>query len=74
MNYETEYQTLLLEVMSLRRKLRAERVKSTLASLAKMDMKSLHLNKLEQQLHKELTSHNRGERIDLLIEIIQDML
>lgn len=74
MNFETEYQTLLLEVMTLRRQLRAERVKNTLAKLASTKIKSFHLEDLENKLHAELTSHNRGERIDLLIEIIETCL
>lgn len=74
MNYETEYTNLLIEVMTLRRQLRAERVKNTLAKLAKATAKSHHLQGLEDKLHAELNTHNRGERIDTLLEIIQDMI
>ena len=74
MNYETEYTNLLIEVMALRRKLRAEQVKNTLAKLAKATAKPFHLKTLEDKLQTELRGHNRGERIDTLIEIIQDML
>lgn len=35
MDYETAYSNLLQEVMTLRRQLRAEQVKNTLANLAK---------------------------------------
>lgn len=74
MDYETEYTNLLLEVMALRRKLRAEQVKNTLAKLANKENKSFRLKTLEDKLHLELNTHNRGERIDTLLEIIQDML
>lgn len=74
MDYETAYSHLLTEVMTLRRQLRAERVKSTLAKLAKTDPKSQHLRDLEDKLSVELNTHIRGERIDILIEIIEEML
>ena len=74
MNYETEYTNLLIEVMALRRKLRAEQVKNTLAKLADKRDKPFRLKTLEDKLHAELNTHNRGERIDILIEIIQDMI
>ena len=74
MNYEAKYLEILQEVMTLRRQLRAERVKNTLAKLAKATAKSQHLKTLEDKLNAELNTHNRGERIDTLVEIIQDML
>ena len=74
MNYETEYTNLLIEVMTLRRKLRAEEVKNVLAKLANKENKSFRLKSLEDKLNVELNTHNRGERIDTLLEIIQDML
>ena len=74
MNYEAQYLEILQEVMTLRRQLRAERVKNTLANLAKTDPKSQHLRDLEDKLNVELNTHIRGERIDILIEIIEEML
>ena len=74
MNYETAYSDLLIEVMALRRKLRAEQVKNVLAKLASTKDKPFRLKSLEDKLHAELSTHNRGERIDTLIEIIEDML
>lgn len=74
MNYETAYSDLLIEVMTLRRQLRAEQVKNVLAKLAKQTAKSLHLKTLEGKLQEELSTHNRGERIDTLLEIIEDIL
>ena len=74
MDYETEYTNLLIEVMALRRKLRAEQVKSVLAKLAIKKDKPFRLEGLEDKLHAELHGQNRGERIDILLEIIQDML
>ena len=74
MDYETAYSHLLIEVMTLRRQLRAERVKNTLAKLAKTHPKSQHLKGLEDKLSVELNTHNRGERIDILIEIIEELL
>lgn len=74
MNYETAYSHLLLEVIALRRKLRAEEVKSTLAKLANKKDKPFRLEGLEDKLNVELNTHNRGERIDTLLEIIQDCI
>ena len=74
MNYEAQYLEILIEVMTLRRQLRAERVKNTLAKLAKATAKSHHLQGLEDKLNVELNTHIRGERIDTLIEIIEDIL
>ena len=74
MNYETEYTNLLIEVMSLRRKLRAEQVKNVLAKLANKENKSFRLKGLEDKLNVELNTHNRGERIDTLLEIIEELL
>lgn len=74
MNYETAYSELLQEVMTLRRQLRAEQVKNVLAKLADTKDKPFRLKTLEDKLHLELNTHNRGERIDTLLEIIQDML
>lgn len=71
MNYEDEYSKLLLEVMSLRRELRKQRVKNVLAALAAKPNKSYRLEELEKKLHDELHSHNRGERIDLLLELLE---
>lgn len=74
MDYENIYLETLKEVMTLRRKVRALQVKETLARLAKVTPKTHHLQSLENKLQEELSTHNRGERIDTLIEIIQDML
>lgn len=74
MNYEAQYLEILIEVMTLRRQLRAEQVKNTLAKLANKENKSFRLKTLEDKLQQELRGHNRGERIDTLIEIIDDIL
>lgn len=74
MDYEAFYLDSLKQIMNLRRQLRAEQVKNTLASLAKKREKSAHLLTLEDNLEKELQGQNRGERIDLLIELIQDYI
>lgn len=74
MNYETAYSDLLQEVMALRRKLRAEQVKNVLAKLASAKDKPFRLKSLEDKLHAELSTHNRGERIDTILEIIEDIL
>ena len=74
MNYETAYSELLQEVMTLRRKLRAEEVKNVLARLANTKDKPFRLKSLEDKLQAELRGHNRGERIDTLLEIIQDCI
>lgn len=74
MNYEDEYSKLLLEVMSLRRELRKQRLKNVLAALAAKPNKSYRLEELEKKLHDELHGHNRGERIDLLLELLESYL
>ena len=74
MDYENIYLETLKEVMTLRRKMRALQVKETLAKLANVTAKTHRLQSLENKLQEELSTHNRGERIDTLIEIIQDML
>ena len=74
MDYETEYTNLLIEVMALRRKLRAEQVKNVLTKLANKKDKPFRLEGLEDKLNVELNTHNRGERIDTLVEIIEDIL
>ena len=74
MDYEAFYLDSLKQIMNLRRQLRAEQVKNTLARLAKKRETSQHLQTLENSLHKELHGQNRGERIDTLLELIQDML
>ena len=74
MNYETAYSNLLIEVMTLRRQLRAERVKNVLAKLANKKDKPFRLEGLEDKLNVELNTHNRGERIDTLLEIIEELL
>lgn len=74
MDYEAYYLNSLKEIMTLRRQLRAEQVKNTLAKLAKVNQKPLYLMNLEDRLHVELKTHNRGERIDTLVELIQDYI
>ena len=70
-DYEDQYQAIMLEVLTLKRQLRAQRVKSALASLAAKPTKSINLQSLERKLHEELHSHNRGGRIDLLLELLE---
>ena len=74
MDYEAFYLDSLKQIMNLRRQLRAEQVKNTLARLAKKRETSQHLQALEYQLHNELVGLKRGERIDLLLELIEDYL
>lgn len=74
MDYENIYLETLKEVMTLRRKMRAMQVKETLANLASVTAKTHRLQSLENKLQEELSTHNRGERIDTLLEIIQEML
>lgn len=74
MDYEAFYLDSLKQIMNLRRQLRAEQVKNTLARLAKKRETSQHLQTLESQLHNELVGLKIGERIDLLLELIEDQL
>lgn len=74
MDYESLYAESLKQIMTLRRQLRASQVQATLAKLAHTQGKSQHLKHLECKLDEELRGHNRGERIDVLLELIQDTL
>ncbi len=74
MDCEAFYLDRLKQIMNLRRRLRAEQVKNTLARLAALEEKPKHLQVLENTLGCELHGHNRGERIDMLLELIEDYL
>ena len=74
MNYEEQYHTILMEVLRLKKELRQARTKNVLAALAAKPNKPYRLEELEKKLHDELHGHNRGERIDLLLELLETYL
>lgn len=69
---EAIYKGLLAEVQALSRQLRNQRVRSALVNLARLKKKSGFIQSLEKELEVELTTHKRGQRIDNILEIIED--
>lgn len=69
---EAIYKGLLAEVQTLSRQLRNQRVRSALVNLARLKKKSGFIQSLEKELEVELATHKRGQRIDNILEIIED--
>ena len=69
---EAIYKGLLAEVQALSRQLRNQRVRSALVNLARLKKKSAFDQSLEKELEIELATHKRGQRIDNILEIIED--
>lgn len=69
---EAIYKGLLAEVQALSRQLRNQRVRSALVNLARLKKKSSFVQSLEKELEVELATHKRGQRIDNILEIIED--
>lgn len=69
---EVIYKGLLAEVQTLSRQLRNQRVRSALVNLARLKKKSVFVQSLEKELEVELATHKRGQRIDNILEIIED--
>ncbi len=69
---EAIYKGLLAEVQTLSRQLRNQRVRSALVNLARLKKKSAFIQSLEKELEVELATHKRGQRIDNILEIIED--
>lgn len=69
---EAIYKGLLAEVQALSRQLRNQRVRSALVNLARLKKKSGFIQSLEKELEVELATHKRGQRIDNILEIIED--
>ena len=69
---EVVYASLLAEVQTLSRQLRNQRVRSALVNLARLKKKSSFVQSLEKELEVELATHKRGQRIDNILEIIED--
>lgn len=69
---EVIYKGLLAEVQTLSRQLRNQRARSALMNLARLKKKSVFVQSLEKELEVELATHKRGQRIDNILEIIED--
>lgn len=69
---EVIYKGLLAEVQTLSRQLRNQRVRSALVNLARLKKKSAFIQSLEKELEIELATHKRGQKIDNLLDIIED--
>lgn len=72
MNCEQKYTELLGEVAALRKQLRSHRIRSALANLARVKKKSSFIQSLEKELEMELSTHRRGQKIDSILEILED--
>lgn len=70
-NYEQTYQDLLIKTMQLQKELRLTRVKRALVALAKMKDKSRYVRTIEERLAGELQSHNRCDRVEVLLELLE---
>ena len=66
------YKALLDEVLALSRQLRKQRVRNALMNLARLKKKSAFVQSLEKELEVELATHKRGQKIDNLLDIIED--
>ena len=69
---EAIYKSILDEVQTLSRQLRKQRVRSALMNLARLKKKSVFVQSLEKELEVELATHKRGQKIDNILEILED--
>lgn len=69
---EAIYREILAEVQTLSRQLRNQRTRNALVNLARLKKKSSFIQSLEKELEVELATHKRGQRIDNILEIIED--
>lgn len=67
-----EYNALLREVQNLSIQLRNKRVRDALFNLARLKQKSAFIRSLEKELEVELATHKRGQKIDSILEILED--
>ena len=70
-NFEQTYHDLLIKTMQLQKELRMTRVKRVLAALAKMKDKTRYVRTIEERLAAELQSHNRCDRVEMLLEFLE---
>jgi hypothetical protein len=71
-NSEAAYAKLLRELALLRKQFRDYRTRSVLVNLARLKKKSVFIGALEKELEIELATHRRGQKIDDLLEILED--
>ena len=67
-----EYATLLREIQNLSVQLRNKRTRDALFNLARLKQKSAFIQSLEKELEVELATHKRGQKIDGILEILED--
>lgn len=67
-----EYNALLREIQTLSVQLRNKRTRDALFNLARLKNKSTFIQSLEKELELELTTHKRGQKIDSILEILED--
>jgi len=67
-----EYNTLLREIQDLSVQLRNKRTRDALFNLARLKKKSAFIQSLEKELEVELATHRRGQKIDSILEILED--
>lgn len=67
-----EYNALLREIQNLSVQLRNKRTRDALFNLARLKQKSAFIQSLEKELELELATHKRGQKIDNLLEVLED--
>lgn len=72
---EVIYSGMMMEVMKLRKQLRELRTQKVLMRLAAMKQKNAYVNKLEEDLGRQLSRMLRdNERIEVLLEMLEDLV
>lgn len=71
---ESNYAALELQLARLQRQFREKRIRDALLNLAKAKKKSRFILSIEEELGQELATHKRPQKLDHLLEVIEDEL
>lgn len=71
---ESNYAALELQLARLQRQFRDKRIRDALLNLAKTKKKSRFVLSIEEELGQELATHKRPQKLDHLLEVIEDEL
>lgn len=66
------YDRIMAEVLCLRKQLRTNRIGSVLVNLTMLKDKSNFIQSLENELENELATHKRSQKIDSILEMLED--
>ncbi len=69
--YTSVYQELLMRMLKVQKELRVTRMKRVLTALAAMKNKSRYVRTLEEKLSAEIQTHNRQDKVDTLLEMLE---